>query len=87
MAFEKFHYKNLTEVTDTLKEQGYPLPAREDFSVLATPITIQLTPHEVNSQLGQNIIWADTGDTEVEYRASTKMYIDRKITEAVSALS
>ena len=40
MAFEKFHYKTLTEVTDTLKEQGYPLPAREDFSVLATPITI-----------------------------------------------
>lgn len=40
MAFEKFHYKSLTELTDTLKEQGYPLPAREDYSVLATPVVI-----------------------------------------------
>ena len=38
---------------------------------LTTPITVQLTPHEVNSLLGQNNIFADTGDTEVEYRANT----------------
>jgi hypothetical protein len=29
---------------------------------LATPITIQLTPTAVSSLLGQNNIWADTGD-------------------------
>lgn len=34
---------------------------------LATPIEIQLTPNQVNSLLGANNIWADTGDTEVEY--------------------
>ena len=34
---------------------------------LATPITIQLTPHEVNSLLGVNNIFADTGDTSIEY--------------------
>ena len=52
---------------------------------LATPIHYTLTPTEIKTLLGQNNVWADTGDTEVEYRASTKMYIDRKITEAVAA--
>ena len=37
----------------------------------------QLTPYEVNSLLGQNNIWADTGDASVEYRADTKLYISR----------
>lgn len=34
---------------------------------LATPITYQLTPTEVTTLLGQNNIWADTGDTSVNY--------------------
>ena len=54
---------------------------------LATPITYTLTPQEITSLLGENNVWADTGDSEVEYRADTKMYITKKITEAVSALS
>ena len=37
----------------------------------------QLEPHEVASLLGTNNIFADTGDTEVEYRADTKLYIER----------
>lgn len=44
---------------------------------LATPLEIQLTPHEVRSLLGQNNIFADTGDSAVEYRADTKLYIER----------
>ena len=52
---------------------------------LAEPIEIQLTPHEVNSLLGQNNIWADTGDTSVEYRANTQLWVQKKITEAVAA--
>ena len=44
---------------------------------LQTPIEIQLTPHEVNSLLGQNNIWADTGNTSVEYYADTEMYIEK----------
>ena len=44
---------------------------------LAEPIEIQLTPHEVKSLLGVNNIFADTGDTEVEYRADTKLYIEK----------
>jgi len=54
---------------------------------LATPITYTLTPQEITSLLGTNNLWADTGDSEVEYRADAKLYIAKKITEAVSALS
>ncbi len=54
---------------------------------LATPLEIQLTPHQVNSLLGVNNIWADSGDTEVEYRADTKAYIAKKIAEAIASLS
>lgn len=34
---------------------------------LATPITIQLTPTEVRTLIGENNIYADSGDVEVEY--------------------
>lgn len=46
---------------------------------LATPYEIQLSPNEVNSLLGTNNIFADTGDTEVEYRADPDLYIQRKM--------
>lgn len=36
---------------------------------LATPITYTLTPTEVKALLGQNNIWADCGDVDVEYGA------------------
>ena len=48
---------------------------------LATPITYQLTPQEVKTLLGQNIVWADTGDVDVTYQADTKTYIDNKFAE------
>ena len=35
---------------------------------LATPITYQLTPTEVDSLLGTNNIWNDCGETEVTYK-------------------
>ena len=50
---------------------------------LATPQTYQLTPQQVNSLLGVNNIWSDVGDVEVEYRADTKLYIDKKVQEAL----
>ena len=34
---------------------------------LATPQTYQLTPTEVTTLLGDNTIWADTGDVSVTY--------------------
>ena len=54
---------------------------------LANPIRYPLEATEIKTLLGQNNIWADTGDTEVEYRADTTLYINKKIAEAISALS
>ena len=53
---------------------------------LATPQTYHLTPQQMTTLLGTNNIWADTGDTTVEYRADTKLYIDGKIASAIAAL-
>ena len=47
---------------------------------LATPTTVQLTPTEVTTLLGQNNIWADSGDiVEVTYRADTALYIEKRL--------
>ena len=54
---------------------------------LATPVTYQLTPQEVKTILGENNIFADTGDVSVEYRADIKLYISKVVATAVSALS
>jgi len=54
---------------------------------LATFVTYQLTPQEVKTILGENNIYADTGDVSVEYRADIKKYIDKVVATAVSALS
>ena len=39
--------------------------------------TYQLTPAQLSTLLGENHIWADCGDVALEYRADTKMYIER----------
>ena len=44
---------------------------------LAEPIEIQLTPNQINSLYGVNNLWADSGDTTAEYRADTKLFIER----------
>lgn len=40
----------------------------ELYYALATPQTYQLTPHEINTLLGANNFYCDTGDSEVTYR-------------------
>lgn len=52
-----------------------------------SPITYNLTPSEVKTLLAQNSIWADCGDTTVEYRADTKLYIDKKIAALAAAMN
>lgn len=44
---------------------------------LATPLTVQLTPAQLSTLLGENHIWSGTGDTEATYRADTKLYIQK----------
>lgn len=46
---------------------------------LATQQTYQLTPTEVKTLLGNNNIWADTGDVTVEYVADTKTFIENLV--------
>ena len=66
---------------------GVNAPSGKLVYPLATPIEIQLDAHTLNSLYGQNNIWADTGDTMAEYRADTKLYIDKKIAEALASLT
>ena len=46
---------------------------------LDTPQTYQLTPTQIDSLLGRNNVWADSGDVTVEYIADTKLYIQKVI--------
>ena len=43
---------------------------------LATPQTYQLTPTEVNTLLGENNVWADSGDVEITYRRDISIVIN-----------
>ena len=54
-----------------------PTIGAQVVNVGAQGVTVQLEPHEVASLLGANNIFADTGDSAVEYRADTKLYISR----------
>lgn len=44
---------------------------------LATPFEVTLTGQNITTVKGQNNVWADTGDVEIEYRADTKLYIEK----------
>ena len=54
---------------------------------LAEPVTYQLTTTEVKTLLGQNNIWADTGDTEVTYCADPTLYIAEETAPKVVTVS
>lgn len=54
---------------------------------LATPITISLTPQQITTLYGTNNVFADTGDSTVTYKADVQLYIQKKISAAVAALS
>lgn len=41
---------------------------------LTEPITYQLTPQQITTLLGQNNIWADTGDIEVKFTNLKELY-------------
>jgi hypothetical protein len=84
----KFYFKINDDVTtiDSLNEYLALHPMQFAYPI-ATPLTIQLDPHEVTALLGSNNVWADTGDSAVEYRADPTLYVQRKIAEAISALS
>lgn len=48
---------------------------------LATPLTVTLSPAQISTLLGENHIFADTGDISVTYLADTKLYIEGQIAQ------
>ena len=52
---------------------------------LATPLTYALSETQINTLLGVNNVWADAGDTSVNFYADTKLYIDKQIALALNA--
>lgn len=52
---------------------------------LETPTTYQLTPTEVRTLLGDNNVWADTGDTDIEYRKDPTLALE-ELANAIVAL-
>lgn len=66
---------------DMYADGATPTTGAEVCYTLAEPVTYQLTPTEVNSLLGSNTIYADTGDTSVEYRADIHRYIDKRLSQ------
>ena len=67
-------------------KENYPDLQIQFAILLDTPQTVQLTPSQMmQTLLGTNHIFADTGDVSVEYRADSKMYIDQQIAESQRA--
>ena len=52
---------------------------------LATPIVYNFTAGQIKSVLGENNVWAETGDITLKYAADTKLYIDAAIAAAVGS--
>lgn len=72
-------YRILLKDTDYTTVESFVQARGEDRITyeLAEPLTYQLTPTEATTLLGINNIYADTGDTSVEYCADTKLYIQK----------
>ena len=54
---------------------------------LAATIEVDLDPVTIETLLGTNNIFADCGDTTVDYYADTTLFVNKKIAAAVAALS
>ena len=70
----KNSYNNMTQ---TQWQTNYPDLVIQIAVPLATPTEITgLTPHEIDTLLGDNNIYADTGTTTVEYRADIDLALN-----------
>lgn len=54
---------------------------------LAAPQTCQLAPREVDSLLGVNNLWCDTGELRIEYRADPNLYVAKKLAALQAAIA
>ena len=77
----RIYVKDTSKASMTAEEFRTAMTGVQFIYELAEPIEIQLTPQEVKSLLGTNNIWANTGNTSVEYCADTEMYIADQISD------
>jgi hypothetical protein len=61
-------------------------PSGQIVYELATPIPLSLTGQQIQTLLGENVVWGN-GEIEIEYSADLKHYIDSKIAAAVAAMN
>ena len=90
VAFILFQHIDAFGITNTLEGWNAFLESHEVYVTykLATPIHYPLTPQEIKTLLGQNNIWADCGDIEVEYLMSdVSWYVEKKLRAFQSILA
>lgn len=61
---------------ETLEEFHAWIDNKKILFELAEPQTVQLTPQEINTLLGANNIWCNTGDTSVTYRRDITLALE-----------
>lgn len=63
---------------DVYTPGGTPTTGAQVVYKLAEPVVYNITPQQITTLLGTNNVWHDAnGETEVEYRADTKLYIEQ----------
>lgn len=72
-----YHADQISGVTDIDTFRTW-LTGLEVTYPLNVPVIYQLTAPQVNTLLGLNNIWADTGDIAVEYHADPTIFVDEK---------
>ena len=66
--------------------EGVTPPTGSQVALISgTGTTYQLTPTEVSTLLGENNVWADSGDVEITYRRDINIVID-ELTNAIVSL-
>lgn len=80
-------YTQETVSTAKAKLNAYLAEHPVTVTIPIAPTAIEVDPHTIPSRLGDNNVWSDAGDISVVYRADVGLYIDKRINEAVSALS
>lgn len=74
-------YVYISDGTHSMTKDGLRAKLQDDPLVLVlaipTPQTVQLDPETLSTLLGENNVWADTGDVNVTYRADPTLYIEK----------
>lgn len=79
-------WKSDRDINTYVEGEGPSIGAQVVYH-LETPISYRLTPTQITTLLGVNNVWANAGSVNnMVYCADTKLYIDKKIKEAVKKL-